>query len=49
MAEQFRINGPLRNSTAVHGYVRAVFPPAELMDNLWKTLFTDTALTGYQY
>ena len=49
MPEEFRINGPLRNSTAIDRNVLSMLAPAVLMDNLRKTFLAHTTLTGNQH
>ena len=49
MPEQFGINRTFRDSSAVDSNILSVLPPAILMNDLWKTLLSDTALSGNQH
>ena len=49
MAKQLAFNRTLRDSTAVHGKVRAMLARGEGMNDLRKMLFTHTRLTGDKY
>ena len=48
MTEKFRVNGTLRNRTAVYRKILCVFPPAELVDYLRDIVFSDSAFTCHK-
>ena len=49
MSEEFRINGPFGNGTAINRNVLPMLASAVLMDNLRKAFLTHTALAGNQH
>ena len=49
MAEQFRVDRPFGDRSTVDSDILSVLPPAILMNNLWKTLLSDTAFSRNQH